>query len=379
MNRREFLTYAGSAVAFSVPATSSVSAPSESAPFVTDLFTSGMDGVHTFRIPALIRAADGSLLVFCEARKESIKDASPTGMVLRRSVDNGRTWSPIQTIIQGVGKDAIMNPCPVVDRTSGCILLFCINAHKTIQGQHQQLLLTSKDHGATWTTPTDLANRIVGYDNSFVSGPGVSIQLNSGRLIVPGYTGTYKPETRTGLYSRVLYSDDNGEHWTLGAAVSEFSNECQAVELCDGRVMLNMRDNTGKSRRAVALSNDGGETWGKVYWDPALNECPCQASLIRYGFGEKDRKNQLIFANPDVSGARYGVVKRTRMTVRMSYDEGKTWPVKRMLHRGPSSYSSLARLENGNVGIVFEGGKEHRREWIRFMSFSPNWMTDTSD
>jgi sialidase-1 len=378
MNRRKFLAHAGSAVALAVPALSSVAAPSDPAPFATDVFTAGFDGVHTYRIPALLRAADGSLLVFCEARKESIKDASPTAMVLRRSMDHGRTWGPIQTLIQGEGNDAIMNPCPVVERPGGRILLFCINAHKTSQGHHRQLMLTSTDHSATWTAPTDVTDRIAGYDDSFVSGPGVSIQLKSGRLIVPGYTGTYEPETRTGLYSRVLYSDNGGEHWTLGAAVSEFSNECQAVELRDGRVMLNMRDNTGKSRRAVALSDDGGETWGKVNWDPALNECPCQASLLHYGFAEADGKDRLLFANPDVSGARYGLVNRTRMTVRMSYDEGETWPVKRLLHRGPSSYSSLARLDSGDVGIVFEGGEEHRREWIRFMSFSPDWLSDTA-
>lgn len=374
MDRRQFLARAGVSAGLSLAAGRSFAAQAPTEPFTTDVFSSGMDGVHTYRIPSLLRAGDGSLLAFCEARKESIRDASPTAMVVRRSTDNGRTWGPVQTLVQGEGTEAIMNPCPVVERSTGEVLLFCINAHKRSHGHHRHLLMRSADHGVTWSEAADMADRIADYDDSYVSGPGVSIQLESGRLIVPGYTGTYDPKTRTGLFSRVLYSDDGGTQWTLGAPVSEFTNECQAVELKDGQVMLNMRDNTGKARRAVALSEDGGETWGEVYWDEALNECPCQASLIRYGFTEEDGKDRLLFANPDVTGARYGDVKRTRMTVRMSYDEGVTWPVKKLLHPGPSSYSCLARLENGHVGIVFEGGEEHRREWIRFMSFPLDWL-----
>ncbi len=331
------------------------------------VYTAGEDGVHTYRIPAMLVAPDKSLLLFCEARKESIKDASPTAMVLKRSLDDGKSWEPMHTLVAGEGDEAIMNPCPVVDRTNNTVLLIGIDAHKRSHGHHRHMMLKSGDNGVTWGNPIDLEPRITNYDDSFVSGPGVSIQLQSGRLVVPGYTGTYEPETRTGLYARVLYSDDHGETWTLGDAVSIFSNECQAVELKDGTLMLNMRENTGESCRAVALSSDGGATWDKLYWDRALNECPCQASIIRYGFDGQDDKDRLLFANPDVSGKIYGAVKRTRMALKISYDEGKTWPVEKLIHSGPSSYSSLLRLANGDIGLVFEGGEEHRREWIRFV------------
>ena len=189
----------------------------------------------------------------------------------------------------------------------------------------------------------------------------------------------FDPETRTGCRSRVLYSDDHGATWSFGTCVSTFTNECQAVELSNGTLMLNMRDNTGRSCRAVALSEDGGQTWGEVSWDEALNECPCQASIIRYGLSGQDGKDCLLFANPDISGERYGVVKRTRMTVKLSYDGGKTWPVKKLIHPGPSSYSSLARLSDGAIGLVFEGGRQHRREWIRFVRFSLDWLTQQGD
>ena len=206
----------------------------------------------------------------------------------------------------------------------------------------------------------------------------MGIQTKTGRLIIPGYTGKFDNKTRTGCYSRVLYSDDHGKNWTMGRQVSAYTTECQVVELSDGKLMLNMRENTGQSCRAVATSDDGGQTWSEPSWDRALNECPCQASLIRYG-DATDGRSRLLFANPDVSGERYGVVKRTRMAVKLSDDEGKTWPVEKLIHPGPSSYSSLARLPDGDVGLVYEGGREHRREWIRFARLSLAWLTDGQD
>jgi len=347
-------------------------------PVETDVFVSGADGVHTYRIPAMIVSPGGALLVFCEARKESIRDASPTDMVLKRSTDGGRTWSPAQVLIQGEGTEAMMNPCPVVDAATGTIVLVSINAHKIEKGHHRHLMMTSTDDGKTWSQPVDLGRRITPYDDTFVSGPGVGIQTTGGRLVVPGYVGKFDEKTRTGCYSCALYSDDHGRSWTLGQKVSACTNECQVVERADGTLMLNMRENTGKSCRAVATSRDGGQTWSQPYWDRALNECPCQASFIRYR-GAPHGRSMLLFANPDVSGERYGVVKRTRMAVKFSYDEGKTWPVEKLIHPGPSSYSSLARLPDGDVGLVYEGGHEHRREWIRFARLSLAWLTDGRD
>lgn len=348
-------------------------------PQQVDVFVAGQDNVHTYRIPSMLATPGGSLLVFCEARKQGIRDASPTDMVLKRSLDAGRTWLPVQTLVHGQGNEAIMNPCPVVDRTTGTILLFCIKAHKIEHGRHRHLLLTSRDEGKTWSEPADLADRIAPYDDTFVSGPGVGIQTRSGRLVIPGYTGRLKKGEEAGLFSRVIYSDDHGKSWRMGQPVSAPSNECQAVELADGRLMLNMRDNTGQNCRAVALSDDGGQSWSKVYWDRALNECPCQASLIRYSDAQHDGKNRLLFANPDIRGTKYGAVDRTKMTVRLSYDEGQTWPVAKLIHAGPSSYSSLVRLPDGDIGLVYEGGRKHRREWIRFARISLAWLSDGKD
>lgn len=350
--------------------------PPPGTPQFTDVFVAGADGVDTYRIPAMLLAPDGSLLAFCEARKVSQADASPTDMVLRRSLDGGRTWLPLQVLVHGEGNEALMNPCPVVDRDSQAIVLICVSIDKVRPGHHQLLQLKSTDNGQTWSQPADIAGNISNFDDRFVPGPGVSIQMRNGRLVVPGYTGEINEELEEEFYSCALYSDDHGQHWTLGARVNDLSDESQAVELTDGTLMLNMRGNMGKSCRGVAISGDGGQTWSKVRWDRALNECPCQASIIRYCLDPQDAKGPLIFANPDNRGEKFNVVDRTKMTVRLSYDDGRTWPIKRLIHAGPSSYSTMVRLSDGDIGLMFEGGEKHRREWIRFARFSLAWLTE---
>ena len=350
----------------------------ERQPVMTDVFVAGQDGVHTYRIPAMVLSPSGAVLVFCEARKQSISDASPTDMVLKRSLDGGKTWLPMQTLVRGEGTDALMNPVAVVDRATGTVFLMCCNTNRKTRGEHRRhLLLSSRDDGVTWSAPEDIGGRIAGYDDTFVPGPGCGIQTRTGRLVVPGYTSPEKIDAKNeqGFRSRVIYSDDGGKTWRMGKPVDNHTNESQVVELADGRLMLNMRQGTGQSCRAVAISKDGGETWGPVFWDRALNECPCQASILRHSSADKDGRSIIVFANPDNAGERYGVVERTKMTVRLSYDEAQTWPVKKLIHAGPSSYSGLVRFPNGDVGLVFEGGEKHRREWIRFTRLPLAWLT----
>ncbi len=352
--------------------------PPAGTPEFTNVFVAGADGVDTYRIPSMLLAPDDSLLVFCEARKVSDADASPTDMVLRRSMDGGRTWLPAQTLVAGVGDEALMNPCPVIDRVTGAVILVCTNAHKVRPGHNRHYQLVSEDNGVTWSAPVDIGDRVANYDDTFYPGPGIGVQMATGRLVVPGYVGEINDESDEELYSCAMYSDDHGATWTMGAHVNALSDESQAVELADGRLMLNMRGNMGMSCRGIAISGNGGEDWEPVRWDRALNECPCQASIVRYSL-PSEGMSRLLFANPDNFGERFNVVERTKMTVRMSYDEGTTWPVKRLIHAGPASYSGLVRLPDGDIGILFEGGEKHRREWIRFARFSLAWLTDGAD
>ena len=345
---------------------------------IRNVLTAGEGGVHTYRIPAVVLSPRGHVLVFAEARKESISDASPTDMVLRRSTDGGLTWLPVQTLARGVGTDAIMNPVALTDRRTGRVLLMYCQTNRKERGEHRRhFLISSKDDGLTWSKPTEMGSSIRGYDDTFVPGPGCGIQTSSGRLVVPGYTSEDLPDFKTekGMHARVIYSDDGGSSWQMGAAVDIHSNESQVVELQDGRLMLNMRQAMGEGCRAVAVSNNGGAGWGPVRYDRQLNETPCQASILRHSLAAADGKNMLLFANPDNAGQAFGATDRTRMTVRISFDEGLSWPVKKLIHAGPSSYSGLVRFPDGDVGLVFEGGEQHRREWIRFARMPLSWLT----
>ena len=345
----------------------------------TEVFVGGLDDVHTYRIPALLVAPGGTLLAFCEARKVSIGDATPTDMVLKRSTDGGRIWQPMQRLVIGQDNEAIMNPCPVVDGNT--VLLFCTNAHKKGQRHNQHLLLSSTDDGQSWTAPRLLDESIAGYDDTFVPGPGVGIRMRSGRLVVPGYTNVIAVDgTRPASYSRVVYSDDHGQSWRLGQPVaSPFSNESQVVELADGTLLLNWREQNHLDRgahrgcRGTAISKDGGETWSNPIFAQELNEAPCQASLLRYSLAADGDKNRLLFSNPDaVPGPEGG--ERTRMTVRMSYDEGRSWPVKRLIYAGPSVYSCLSVLPDGQIALLYECGEAFRYERIRLARFSLAWV-----
>lgn len=347
----------------------------------TDVFVAGQDGVHTFRIPAIVAAPGGALLVFCEARKVSLRDASPTDLVLRRSLDGGTTWLPLQTIVAGSGSDAVMNPVAVVDEETGEVLLLCCVTNRPERGEHRRhLLMASADQGATWSAPRDIGASVQDDDDTFVTGPGCGIQMRAGRLVVPGYTS---PEVldgagETGFRARVLVSDDHGLSWRLGQAVEADANECQVAERSDGALMLNMRQGAGQCCRGVALSVDGGASWGPVAYDRGLPECPCQASLLRWRWPAGDTPGILAFANPDNRGERFGI-ERTRMTVRLSFDEGRTWPVARLIHAGPASYSGLVRLDHDTLGLVFEGGTTHRREWLRFCRLPLAWLSAAAE
>jgi sialidase-1 len=345
-----------------------------------DVFIGGVDGVHTYRIPSLLVAPGGTLLAFCEARKIGSGDASPTDMVLKRSLDGGQTWLPMQVLVRGDGDEAIMNPCPLVDGST--ILLFCMNAHKKARNHHRHLLLTSGDDGQTWSEPRVLDECIAAYDDTFVPGPGVAIRTRGGRLVVPGYTNVIDADGgRPASFSRVVYSDDGGRSWRLGQpVVSATSNESQVVELADGSLLLNWREQNHLDRtahrgcRGTAVSRDGGETWSEPVFALELNEAPCQAGFVRGTLAADGDRNRLLFSNPDaVPGPDGG--ERTKMTVRMSYDEGRTWPVARLIHAGPTAYSCPAMLPAGDIGLLYEGGEQGRYERIRLARFSLVWLT----
>ena len=347
-------------------------------PRYTEVYVAGASDYNTFRIPSIIATARGTLLAFAEARRDGGGDAGDIDLVLKRSLDGGQTWSPLQ-VIGDNGPNTFGNPCPVVDRTTGTIWLLTTQNRGTdrekdiIAGTSQAgrsvAVLRSTDDGVTWSAPVDITASVKQPDWTwYATGPGVGIQTRTGRLVIPGNHAV--PGTAI-HHSHVVFSDDGGRSWQIGGSADPGTNESQLVELADGRLMLNMRNHPPRAEnfRMVATSDDGGRTWSQAKPDRALVEPPAQASLLRLTTAAADSRDRLLFSNP-------ASARRERMTVRMSEDGGATWPVSRVVHEGPAAYSSLVVLQDRSVGLLFERGDRSPYEKITFVGLTLEWLTE---
>jgi sialidase-1 len=337
------------------------------------LFISGRDGYHTYRIPSIAVTAKGTVIAVCEGRKNSSGDSGDIDLIFKRSEDHGRSWSS-QEIIWDDGSNTCGNPCMVADRQTGTIwLLSTWNKgedheseiiNQTSKDTRRVFVMHSSDEGLTWSKPLEITEDVKKPDWTwYATGPGSGIQIGQGlyknRLVIP--CDHIEAGTRH-YYSHIIYSDDNGKSWHLGGRTPEHQvNECEAVELSEGRIMLNMRNyDRSVKYRQTALSNDGGITWYDQKFDTTLIEPICQAAIERYDEPGHEHAVMILFSNP-ASGD-----SRKNMTLRASKDEGKTWPVSKLLHPGPSAYSDMAVLDNGNIAVLYEAGEEHPYESIVF-------------
>lgn len=349
-----------------------------------EVFTAGADGYHTYRIPAILRAKDGTLLAFAEGRKSGRGDAGNIDMLVKRSRDGGRTWSA-HTVIWDDGENTCGNPCPVLDRETGTISLLLTHnlgtdketeiITKKSKGTRTVWVMQSNDHGQTWSKPVNITSTTK--DPSwgwYATGPGIGIQIergpHAGRLVVPANHSFDDPNgnLRNGPYSHrthAIYSDDRGKTWKLGGSTGANTNESQMVELAQsaGALLLNMRSYFNRSRRTHSISRDGGITWTAPVDHPQLVEPVCQASIIRHAFPQGNRPGLLLFSNPA------DPKNRVNMTVRGSTDDAKTWPSTLVLHEGPSAYSCLVALDPTTAGCLYERGDKGPYEKITFAIF----------
>ncbi|TWT84839.1 Sialidase precursor [Planctomycetes bacterium CA13] len=337
------------------------------------LFASEQDGYATYRIPSLTVTPQGTVLAICEGRKNGRSDAGDIDLVIKRSTDNGQSWGAQQVIWDDAG-NTCGNPCTVVDSDTGTVWLLCTwnlgddTESEIIAGKSKDsrrvFVMSSSNDGATWSTPREITSDVKDPNWTwYATGPGSGIRIEQGkhrgRLVIP--CDHIEADTR-GYYSHVIFSDDHGATWTLGGVTPKRNvNECEVVELQGGRLMLNMRNyDRSKTTRQVAFSDDGGMTWADQKFAPALIEPICQAAIERYPVDGKDAHSVLIFSNP---ASKKG---RVRMTLRASFDEGKTWAAERLLHEGPSAYSDLAVLANGRIACFYEAGVRSPYETIVF-------------
>ena len=307
------------------------------------VFSTGEGGYTYFRIPSLVCTSRGTLLAFCEGRY-SPADSGNIDIVEKISTDAGHTWSPLQLVYRkGAGcTDDIGNPCAMVDTDTGTIwLAFCRN-------NEQVYMTSSADEGQTWLSPVEITAAVTMPNwTLYATGPGIGTHVDfgpyQGRLIIPCYHTATNGQTS----SHVFYSDDHGTTWKLGGSVLG-GCECSVALLNDGRLLLNARV-MSKADEPVhygAYSADGGATWTPLFPLADLQDPGCEGCMLR----DTDMvPGTLLFSNPDNS------IVRDMLTVKISYDDGESWQVLGLVFAGPSEYSCLAVLPDGQPGILFEG------------------------
>ncbi|GIW94234.1 MAG: sialidase [Pirellulaceae bacterium] len=337
----------------------------------------GQDGVHTYRIPALATTPRGTLLCVYDMRRRSPRDLQgDIDIGLSRSTDAGQTWAATHVIMDmgtygGLPEEqnGCSDPGLIVDHQTGTVFCFAVWMHGK-PGKHQwrddgsepgyeigktaQLLMVrSDDDGVTWSKPVNLTRQVKPYDWwLLVHSPQQGIQLADGTLVMPA-----QGRNETGRkFSTLLVSRDHGATWQVGTPADHDTSECQAVELSDGSIMLNMRNDREKFR-SVAITRDLGKTWTEHPTSRrVLIEPTCNGSLLRVALPGRTPPHVLLFANPHSQQAR------THQSIQVSFDDGMTWPEshRMLLDEGRGfGYPSLTQVDADRIGIVYEGSQAH--------------------
>ncbi|MCK0135699.1 sialidase family protein [Arenibacter sp. S6351L] len=360
------------------------------------------DNVHTYRIPGLTTTKDGSLLAVYDVRRESGRDLQGhMDIGVSRSIDNGNTWEPMRIALDmgewgGLPQkfNGVSDANILVDKNTGTIYLAGLWMHGVINAEgiwqenlteesdawnHQwrtkgsqsgfgvkqtsQFLITkSSDDGRTWSDPINLTEMCK--DPKWwlwAPAPGHGITLKDGTLVIP----TQGRDENGIPFSNITYSKDGGNTWTTSNPASQNTTECMAVELSNGHIMLNIRDNKNRedksetNGRKIMITEDLGETWTEhPTSNGALIEPTCMASIHRHDYTDNEgaSKSIMVFSNPN---SKY---KRIKQTIKVSLDDGNTWPREYWMEldegRG-AGYSCITSVDNDHIGILYEGSQAH--------------------
>lgn len=348
------------------------------------VFVSGQEGYKSFRIPAIIKASNNDLLAFCEGRVNSSGDFGDIDIIMKRSKDNGTTWSNISVVANFDSLQA-GNPAPVVDYTdpafpNGKIFLF-FNTGNNHEGEvrkgkgvREVWYKTSVDNGITWseavniTTQTHRPNQPkfnIAYTynedwRSYANTPGHALQISSGKYKGRMYIAANHSEgaPKKGFedyFAHGYYTDDHGKTFHISASINvPGSNESTAAELSNNRLMQNIRNQNGSIKsRLIAISNDGGAKWDSIYFDENLPDPVCEGSILNIGF----KKGQQILAFINAASK----TKRDNLTLRISFDEGKTWKKSVVIDKSDdeksesfTAYSDIVLMKKNQIGILYE-------------------------
>lgn len=357
------------------------------------------DGVHTSRIPGLATTKKGTLIALYDARWELSRDLQgDIDIAINRSEDGGRTWQPMQIALDmkewgGLPEkyNGVSDACILVDENTDDIYIAGLwmygvldeNTGKWVPGMtkdstrwlHQwrakgsqpgfdvketsQFLITkSTDDGKTWGEPVNITSRTKKKEWwLYAPAPGHGITLADGTLVFP--TQGRDEEGRS--FSNITYSKDSGKTWITSNPAQKNTTECMAVELADGSVMLNMRDNRNRGNtevngRSVATTKDLGKTWTEHPTSrKALIEPTCMASIHRHTFTKGGKTESiLLFVNP-ASHSR-----RDHITLKVSFDDGNTWPAEKNIlldEYAGRGYSCITSIDEGRIGILYESSQ----------------------
>lgn len=350
-------------------------------------FICGTEGYNCYRIPTFAISQQGTLLAFIEGRRNSCEDQGDIDIVLKRSTDEGKTWSRNITIIDD-GINRCQNQCPVVLPSGRILLVYCWNPGAT--GTRSVFVTYSDDDGLTWSKGKNITSTVktAGW-GWYATGPvhGIIKQQtpNKGRIIIPANHGL-----GSNGYSHVIYSDDNGENWLLGGIVPyEKGNESTVAELSNGDIMLNMRNSDSNTNhyRVVSISKDGGKTFLEYNPDYGLIEpgSGCQGALLRHSINANTGKANIIFSNPN-----HGT-SRKNGTLKLSADDGKTWTRTFMYadniddNNWYTGYSDMAVMSNGDIAVLYEKGFKYSKGiWFKIVKYNelfgtPSGMNGTNE
>lgn len=344
------------------------------------VFTSGTDGYKIYRIPSVIHLPNGDLLAFCEGRVNGASDFGDINIVMKRSRDKGKSWTSMQTVADADSLQA-GNPAPVVDLTDpavpdGRIFLF-YNTGNNHEGEvrkgnglREVWYKTSTDNGQNWSDAINITLQAhrpqhtklnPAYDfsedwRSFANTPGHAMQFQNGkfrgRIFVAANHSAGDPQKQFMDYRAFgYYTDDHGKTFHISEDVNlPGSNESTAAELSSNRLLMNSRNQKGDIRnRIVSISSNGGATWDTTYFDNTLIDPVCQGSLLAL------ENNIIAFSNAADEK------RRDALTLRISFDEGRTWKKNIVVDHSPdgtgkdfTAYSDLVLLKRNKIGILYE-------------------------
>ena len=380
-------------------------------PFIEKLalFKVGDDpAFKVYHIPGIVVTAKGTVLAWCEARKKG-GDWDDIKVLLRRSADDGKTWSEPKSIADVPGPKAknpfslrmknvdpndvtYNNPVLIAGRDGTVHMVFCLEYMRCFYQR-------SADDGVTWSTPVEITGAFEGFRKSYdwkvlATGPDHSIELRTGRLVVPVWLSTatggnaHRPSV-----TATIFSDDAGKSWHAGEVAVPCTdewinpNETVAIELADGRVMLNVRSESKAHRRLITTSKDGATGWSTPKFDDALLEPICMAGIVRYSTETSGGKNRILFSNPHNLERADGKAEegknrdRKNVSVKLSYDEGGTWPVNKSIEPGASMYSDIAVTHAGTILCFYGTGAKpgFAGDALTLARFNLEWLSDGKD